>query len=146
MKYIKIAVVTSIITLLSACGTMDCKPQKPTTGHALPGTNTVVVGISIDKNGMPQESYKDVVAYPGQTVLYAGPDQFSIVFKNKKTPNGKIENKSARGVVMIKIPEDIFEKREFAEEAKKFDYLTFDYGIRTNGKELDPPLIVRRIN
>jgi len=146
MKHLKIAATAALFTLLTACGSMDCKPQKPTTGKALPGTNTVVVGISLDKSGMPQESYKDIVAYPGQKVLYAGPDQFSIVFKDKKTPNGKIENKSIRGVVVIQIPENIFAQKEFIEEGRKFDQLTFDYGIRTNGKELDPPLIIRRNN
>ena len=146
MKHLKISATAALFTLLTACGSIDCKPQKPVTGYALPGTNTVVVGISLDKTGMPQESYKDIVAYPGQKVLYAGPDEFAIVFKNRKTPNGKIENISTRGVVTIQIPKDIFERKEFAEEARQFDYLTFDYGIRSNGKELDPPLIIKRSN
>jgi hypothetical protein len=126
------------------CASADRVPEKLRTGYALPGTNTVVVGIGIDKNGIPKETVKDVVVYPGQKVLYAGPDEFSIIFKNKKTPNRKVENASVDGVVVIKIPEDILERKEFAEEFRKNKQLVFDYGIRANGKELDPPLIVKR--
>lgn len=142
MKYIKYLFAVCVVGLLSGCVSIDCEPEKLRTGYALPGTETVVVGISLDKNGMPQESYKDVKVHPGQKVLYAGPDEFAIVFKNKKTPNGRVENKSSRGVVVIQIPEDIFERPEFVEEFRKNKTLTFNYGIRANGKELDPPMVV----
>jgi hypothetical protein len=46
--------------------------------------------------------------------------------------------------LVIQIPEDIFERKEFAEEFRKNKQLVFDYGIRANGKELDPPLIVKK--
>lgn len=142
MIYMKYILMMVFIFVLGGCASLDCKPDKLRTGYALPGTETVVVGISLDKSGMPQESYKDVKVHPGQKVLYAGPDEFAIVFKNKKTPNGRVENKSSRGVVVIQIPEDIFERPEFIEEFRKNKFLTFDYGIRSNGKELDPPMVV----
>lgn len=134
------------IVLMAVCGcaSTNSNHSQLRTGYALPGTNTVVVGIGIDKNGIPKETYKDVVAYPGQKVLYAGPDEFSIIFKNRKTPNRKIENPSSRGVVVIEIPKDILERKEFVEEFRKNNQLVFDYGIKANGKELDPPLIIRR--
>lgn len=125
--------------LLAGCATNLCKPE---VAYALPGTDAAVVGIFIGKDGMPQETYKEVRVHPGQKVIYAGPDKFSIVFKNRKTPNGIVENESDDGVVVIQIPENIFERQEFVEEFRKNNSLTFDYGIRANGKELDPPLVV----
>ncbi len=129
---------------LGGCSSVNCDPEKLRTGYALPGTKTVVVGIGIDEKGIPKETFKDVVAYPGQKVLYAGPDEFSIIFKNRKTPNSKVENPSVNGVVIIEIPLDILERKEFVEEFRKNNQIIFDYGIKANGKELDPPLIIRR--
>jgi len=143
MHFIKLILAGSLFSFVG-CASVDCDPNRLETGYALPGTNTVVVGIGIDKNGIPKETIKDVVAYPGQKVLYAGPDEFSIIFKNRKTPNRKVENASVNGVVIIKIPEDILERKEFAEEFRKNRQLVFDYGIKANGKELDPPLIIKR--
>lgn len=142
----KIIFLTGLVTLLHGCASIDCESNKLRTGYALPGTNTVVVGVGLDKNGVPKETYKDVVAYPGQKVLYAGPDEFSIIFKNRKTPNRKVENASSNGVVIIEIPKDILESKEFSEEFRKTNQIVFDYGIKSNGKELDPPLIVKRAN
>jgi hypothetical protein len=143
MHCIKTILVGALFALVG-CTSVDCEPNKLRTGYALPGTNTVVVGVGIDKNGIPKETFKNVVAYPGQKVLYAGPDEFSIIFKNRKTPNRKVENASSDGVVVIEIPADILERKEFAEEVRKTNQIVFDYGIRSNGKELDPPLIVKR--
>ena len=145
MHFIKLIMASTVVSLVG-CASIDCDPNKLKTGYALPGTKTVVVGIGLDKDGIPKETFKDVVAYPGQKVLYAGPDEFSIVFKNKKTPNRKVENASVNGVVVIKIPEDILERKEFVEEFRKNNQLVFDYGIKANGKELDPPLIIKRGN
>lgn len=145
MHFIKLVFVGALFSFVG-CASVDCEPDKLKTGYALSGTNTVVVGIGIDEKGIPKETFKDVVAYPGQKVLYAGPDEFSIIFKNRKTPNRKVENASVNGVVVIKIPEDILERKEFAEEFRKNNQLVFDYGIKANGKELDPPLIIRRKN
>ena len=133
--------ILAICIAFSGCKTIDCIPQKLKSGYALPGTNTVVVGISVDKNGTPQESYKDIILHPGQTALFAGPDEFVINFKNRKTPNGRIENRSVNGVVAIKIPDDILKKSEYIEEYRKNKEVTFDYAI--NGKELDPPMRIR---
>lgn len=144
MVNLKLVLVSVFFMFLSGCASNGCDPEKLRTGYALPGTNTVVVGIGIGKNGIPKETIKDVVAYPGQKVLYAGPDKFSIVFKDRKTPNRKVENASSNGVVIIEIPMDILERKEFVEEFRKNNQLVFNYGIKANGKELDPPLIIRR--
>jgi len=124
---------------VSGCASSSCDPK---IGTPLPGTNTAVVGVYLQKDGTPRETVKEVVVHPGQNVLYAGPDEFSIVFKNRKTPNGNVENPSKEGVVLIKIPVDIFDKKEFLEEFRKNKSLVFDYGINVNGKNYDPPLRV----
>ena len=111
-------------------------------GKVLPGTNTAVVGVSLGEDGVPQETVKEVVVSPGNKVIYAGPDEFSIIFKNRKTPNQIVENKSERGVVVIEIPADIFQQKEFAEEFKNNNSLVFNYGIKVGDKELDPPIRV----
>ena len=144
MKYFRFIIIFICISIVSGCATKNCMPDKLKTGYSLLGTNTAVVGIMIDSNGTPKETFKDIVVYPGQKVLYAGPDTFSIVFKNRKTPNGKVENMSARGVVVIQIPENIFEQKQYLKEIREKDEIVFDYSIKVDGKELDPPLIVRR--
>ncbi len=114
------------------------------TGYVLPGTNTVVINISIDNNGIPQQNYGEIELLPGQTALFAGPDEFLIIFKNAKTPVREIENKSENGVVSLKVPADILKQPEFAQEYRQNGFLKFDYAINVNGKELDPPMIIGR--
>ena len=53
-----------------------------------------------------------------------------------------VSNPSKDGVVLIKIPQDIFERKEFVEEFRKNKSLVFDYSIWVNGKEYDPPIRV----
>lgn len=139
MKLFKVCMSFLIILGLSGCAINECKPE---IGRALPGTNTAVVGIFLGKDGVPNETVKEVVVHPGQNVLYAGPDDFKIVFKNRKTPNRVVSNVSRDGVVLIKIPKDIFQKKEFVEEFRKNKSLVFDYSIWVNGKEYDPPIRV----
>jgi hypothetical protein len=139
MKSIKFWFTFFMMLGISGCAVSDSKPE---IGRALPGTNTAVVGIFLDKSGVPKETVKEVVVHPGQNVLYAGPDEFKIVFKNKKTPNRVVSNTSRDGVVLIKIPKDIFQQKQFVEEFRKNKSLVFDYSIWVNGKEYDPPIRV----
>lgn len=146
MRKLNLYVCFFAIAILSGCSTVkrDCGSlTQQKAARALPGTNTAVVGIYLrERDGVPQETYKEVVLHPGQRVLYAGPSEFSINFKNRKTPNGKIRNQAENSVVIIDIPKDIFSRREFQDEYKKNNYLIFDYGITVNGKEYDPPIKV----
>jgi hypothetical protein len=132
--------------ILSGCASAGGKTEKLPTSKALPGTNTAVVGIALDQAAFPLETVKEVVLQPGQKVIFAGPDRFYISFKDKKAPNRKIKYESVNGVVTVVIPKDILEKPEFAEEYRKNKFLKFNYAIIVNGRELDPPLIVRRNN
>jgi hypothetical protein len=139
MKLFKMFIYLFFMLGFAGCAVSECKPE---IGKALPGTNTAVVGVFLAKDGTPKETVKEVVVHPGQNVLYAGPDEFKIVFKNKKTPNRVVSNPSKDGVVLIKIPKDIFERKEFIEEFRKNKSLVFDYSIWVNGKEYDPPIRV----
>lgn len=139
MKLFKIFVCLFLMLSFVGCAVNECKPE---IGRAMPGTNTAVVGIFLDKDGIPKETVKEVIVHPGQNVLYAGPDEFKIVFKNKKTPNRVVSNPSKDGVVLIKIPQDIFKRKEFVEEFRENNSLVFDYSIWVNGKEYDPPIRV----
>lgn len=141
MHYLKLGVVSLFVIFLVSCSSVDRRKI----AAVLPGTNTAVVGISLDKNGMPKEQFSEVVLAPGQKVLFAGPDEFTIIFKDKKTPNRKIENPSSSNVVVIQIPNGILEQREFAEEFRRAGEVRFRYGIRVKDKELDPTIVIKRL-
>lgn len=114
--------------------------------RAVPGTETVVVGLPLDAEKAPDRSLLKlkIVMYPGQKIVLAGPEEFQILFKNKKTPNRKVKNSSAKGVVIIQIPRDLLEKAEHKEELLKNGSVKFNFGVRANGKEIDPEIIVIR--
>ena len=114
-------------------------------GAALPGTETAIVGLYIDKNGYPQASVDKVKVFPGQKIIFAGPEKFDIVFKDEKSPTGRLETTSENGIVIIEIPQNIFEREQretkSADEKKE---LVYNYGIRANGKFTDPQIVVDR--
>lgn len=120
------------------------KTETLTSNYALQGTSTAVVGIAVDKTGLPVETVKEVVLVPGQKVIFAGPDKFIITFKDKKAPNRKISYESENGIVTVTIPKNILEKPQFIDEFRKNNFLKFNYAINVNGRELDPPMIIRR--
>lgn len=132
------------ILMVAGCSAVSSEIKNHHTVYPMPGTNTAVVGIGLDRHGVPFLAAKEIIVEPGQKVLFAGPDEFTVVFKNKKSPNRKIDNSSIGGVVRIDVPSEIFEQREFAEEFRKNGEVKFSYGVVVNGKELDPDLIVRR--
>lgn len=112
---------------------------------AISGTNTIVITISIDEEGNPLPSVTELLELrPGQRIVFTGPEEFSIFFKDQKTPFKKTEFKSKDGVVTIKIPEKIFEDKRFFEESYRDAEIEFNYGVRVNGREFDPPIIVKR--
>lgn len=112
--------------------------------YALKGTSTAVVGIALDEKGFPVETVSKIVLKPGQKVIFAGPDRFQLVFKNRKSPSRAMKYSSKNGVVTVAIPADIFEQKKFIEEAKRNETIRFDYSIIVNGQELDPPMIIQR--
>lgn len=142
MKYGKSIVILAFIGVVSGCSVAQERAKKLPSSYALPGTTTAVVGIGVDKKGIPLETVKEVVLKPGEKVVLAGPDRFFIYFKNKKSPNENLRYESKNGVVTVVIPKDILENPRFAEEYRKNKFIRFDYAINVNGRELDPPLII----
>lgn len=149
----KVIAVVVLILCSTSCVSADVKnanvPSRTDTrslpsSYALPGTSTAVVGIGVDKNGVPLETVKEIVLRPGQKVILAGPDKFQIKFKKEKSPSGQVYFESRDGVITITVPKDIFDNPEFAKEERENKYLRFDYSIFVNGRELDPPLIIKR--
>ena len=132
------------VFVVAGCSAISSEIKSHHTVYPMAGTNTAVVGIGVDKHGVPFIAAKEIIVEPGQKVLFAGPDEFTVVFKNKKSPNRKIDNPSRGGVVRIDVPGEIFEQRDFVEEYRKNGQLKFSYGVIVNGKELDPDIIVRR--
>jgi len=143
MRYLKFIIIFAVLSI-TGCAQLPCKCDEKSIGYALPGTNTVIVDVSLNADGVPQQNYEKIIVKPGQDVIFSGPDEFQIIFKNQKTPNTVIENKSSSGIVLIQVPVDVLEKKEFSEEFRRYNYLTFDYAIRVNGRELDPPMVVKR--
>jgi hypothetical protein len=144
MNLIKCVLLVFFIGIISGCSAMQAPTERLRPSYALQGTSTALVGIALDKNGMPLETVSKVVLKPGQKVIFAGPDRFAISFKNKKSPSGKLKYESGNGVVTIVIPKDIFDRPEYREEVAKNKYIRFDYAINVNGRELDPPMIIQR--
>ncbi len=119
------------------CAKKKCKPVS--------GTNTVVITISLDDQGNPLPNVTELLELrPGQRIVFTGPEEFVIFFKDQKSPFKKSEFKSKDGVVTLKIPEKIFEERRFFEEVYSGSGIGFNYGVRVNGREFDPPIIVKR--
>lgn len=142
----KIFVFGFVLSFLGGCASTASISESHATGYALKGTETVVVGVPVDKNGVPEAIYEKIVVYPGQKIIFAGPDRFSIFFKGGKYPNKDREIISTRGVVLINIPLDILDRREYRDELSKNNFIKFNYGIRVGNKELDPEIIVKRRN
>lgn len=144
--YLKLCFFISLLFVVNGCSAIDVGSRsKLPTSYALEGTSTAVVGIAVDKKtGIPKETVKEIILIPGQKVVFAGPDQFLINFKNRKSPNEVLRYKSDGGVITITIPKDILENSKFVEEYRKNQYLKFDYSIIVNGKELDPPIIIKK--
>ncbi len=151
MKFINFLIVALSVFSLNACvsaqGTVEkgrnVSRELPV-ASAITGTSTAVVGIGVNKEGIPLETVKEIVLKPGQKVVFAGPDRFQIKFKKEKSPAGVVKFESKNGVITVSVPKDIFDKPEYAKEYQEQKYLRFDYSIYVNGRELDPPLIVRK--
>ena len=141
MRYIKFLFASFAMLMSVGCASLDCKPTK---GVVLPGTDTAIVGIYIDKKGYPQATVDTVTVKPGQKITFVGPDKFEILFKNQISPISKLETGTSNGILVIEIPKEIFERQQSAKNTVEIRELIYKYGIRANGKVTDPTIRVER--
>jgi hypothetical protein len=145
LKNFVTAIVLSVVSVCMNLSYAQSSYCPAITGKALPGTNSALVGLYIDKDGYPQAAVDPIVVHPGQRIIFAGPNEFEILFKNKQSPIEKLEVRSVNGVVIIDIPKDIFEREKM--NAAQFSTtctkrLTYSYAIGANGKITDPTIHV----
>jgi len=138
MRYAKFFHVVIVVFALVGCATRDCNSDR---GTVLQGTDTVIVGLYLDKNKYPQANVDEIIVAPGQKIVFAGPDDFEILFKDQRSPIGQLEVKSSNGIVVIAIPENIFEaEQRSSKSAAMKKELVYRYGIRVDGRVTDPTI------
>lgn len=145
----KVLIVSMLCFFAGCASAVDRKgssvnTERLPTSYALKGTSTAVVGIAIDDKGYPLETVKEIILKPGQRAIFAGPDEFQIIFKDKKIPNNKTTYRSVSGTVTVDVPKDILDRPEFREEFAKTKQIRFNYAIRVKDRELDPPFIIKK--
>lgn len=138
MRYMKILILCVLVSLVGSCNQIHNENGQ---GKALSRTDTAIVGVYIDDKGYPQPTVEKVSVKPGQRIVFAGPKQFEIIFKDQRSPVDKLEIASVDGIVVLEIPRDIFERdraRAAASNSEVPKELTYRYGIRVDGKLTDP--------
>lgn len=141
MRYVKFFNIAIVLVMLGGCATQDCNLDR---GSVLQGTNTVIVGLYLDKNKYPQSNVDEIIVAPGQKIVFAGPDNFEILFKDQRSPIGQLEVKSSNGIVVIAIPENIFEREQrSAKDTAVKKELVYRYGIRVDGRVTDPTIRIQ---
>jgi hypothetical protein len=145
MRFFRLLYAFSFV-LVSGCSTAGDGRDVKGVFTPLPGTKTAIVGLPLNQDGTPKESISKftIYAYPGGRVVFAGPEQFDIYFKNKKSPSGVLRKASSDGVVVVEIPKNIFDLPEFKDEYKRNKSVTFNFGLITGGKDIDPKIIIIR--
>lgn len=114
---------------MAAKETCDCIDE----GMVLPGTNTAVVRILLDSNGVPKVSAEKVVIEVGQRIVWVGPGKMEIKFP-EGSPFKERVLKTDNGVINRVAPTQRFKGSE----------KSFKYDVVVNGKVLDPFIIIRK--
>ncbi len=100
------------------------------------GTNTAVVKVLLDADGMPVVDTDPVVIEEGQRVVWVGPTDMAVRF-GKKNPFGKEKLSTRDAVINVKVPKS-------KSWGKDEQYKTFKYDVLVGDQVLDPIFIVRR--
>lgn len=141
----KLCLMSVVLCFAGCVSAVDNKDRgKLPESYALKGTKTAVVGIAIDNKGIPLETVSAVILKPGQRAVFAGPDEFQIIFKDKKSPSRQLQYRSSNGVITIDVPKDIIDRSDLKDEFEKNRQVRFNYAIKIKDRELDPPFIVKR--
>lgn len=121
-------------------------------GVAHPGTDTVFIGVFVDENNKVGTTTKEEYLHPGQKAIFSSAHKFEIIF-NKQSPvqgpsneGEQIDNlnfsSTEEGVLILKIPKDIFEQERFQNEFRENNRLLFNYEVKVGELTLDPPMHV----
>lgn len=139
MKFKHFITIIGIAFLMSGC-----THYVRTSDTAYPGTGTVFIGVSVDKNdGIKTTTHKEILR-PGQKAIFSSEYEFTLVFEDNKSPVEGSTHESKNGIVIIKVPKDILEDKRFIEEFRENDQLEFHYTINAGELSLDPPFFVTR--
>ncbi len=140
----------ALLFLLTGCTTNVCIP-----GEARPiitGTGTQVVKVSLDAAGNPAVDIEPVFVLPGETVVFAGPVDFTIRFAEESPVNQK-EFRAEDGSVSIRVPERAYSKNQFFKTIENVELerllqpefqglRVYKYDVIVNGRVLDPHFIL----
>ena len=131
MRIYKLSTLLLTFLLIGACSNLN-QPKKE--GHVLPGTRTAVNDIYV-REGKPAVRYNTVVLKNGQRIVFAGPDEFRIVFKNESLFEDASDNepgdyRSRDGIIILRVSDE--------KTARLKDGTVFKYSVFVNGVELDP--------
>lgn len=132
------------VVSLSGCVSVNC--DKPKTGTVLPGTPNAMVGLYIDQKGFPRSTVETVEVAPGQNIVFVGPEEFEIFLKDGRSPlpKNELSVSTKTGSLTIRIPKDVFEQEDRDDPSNQGkDEIIYNYGIRANGKETDPQILIR---
>ena len=142
---LKAILIFPVILFLVGCGYLN---HGSSNEKVLSGTDTALVGIYLDEKGYPRSTVEEIKLKPGQRVIFAGPSQFDILFKDQRSPIDKQEIQSVNGVVIIDVPRDIFDRASRGNRStvspQNQNELIYRYGIRANGKVTDPTIRITR--
>ncbi len=138
MKRLKsILVLFCLLSWGCASTASDRKLLEETYDRPIKGTDTAVVKVGLDKNGMPFVENDTVVVKVGQRIVLVGPVKFQIRFpKGSPFAEDRFEAKDA--VMNLVVPREI----EKAFKKQKADKLVYKYDIIVDDVVLDPRMII----
>ncbi|VUD64232.1 hypothetical protein TDB9533_03272 [Thalassocella blandensis] len=138
MKIIRIISVISVFLFWGcASNAQNSKLTKEDYDSPIKGTDTAVVQIGLDEEGMPFVENDSVVVTVGQRIVLVGPFEFSIRFP-KGSPFEEDKYQTRDAVMNFIVPLELEEQMK----KKRADRLVFKYDIIAGDKVLDPMMII----
>lgn len=124
--------------IITACayGGAYVNQQKPV-GVALPGTDTVTVGISLGHDGVPKVSVDPVIIKAGQRLVFIGPVRYMIEFPDG-SPFKETRFSTDNAVINLELPE----ARKRSRGDGDLNIKQFKYNITVEDKVLDPYVVL----
>ncbi len=134
MKHLIIMMLVVCAGVLASCSQVK-REVDPKETNVIKGTETAVVNVSLDEDGMPSINIDTVVVKEGQRVVWVGPKDMVVRFP-ESSPFKEKQLSTRDAVINEVVPSQSWKG---AETTKRFKY-----DVVVGGKVLDPFLIVRR--